>query len=227
MNLCKYFQTRALTRKEPYLSTFVPFLYSCLSMGRLRVKCHRHLPRKICLSCGKHYELRRGIAIHMAKNAICRTWFTRTIARAIAGGDDHPTGSDTDKQPSDDGQVPMDMDGGASIEGETYRASSPVDVDVGHETDQRPRVPLAGPQSDATTRRYPNAGADCGAGKSFFRVLEERDPPGYTQARDANPYWPFANKREWEIALWMIKSGLSNKQITEHLELSQVRRKCD
>lgn len=77
-------------------------------------------------------------------------------------------------------------------------------------------------QTSPEIENYPDAGADFGAGKSFFCSLEERQPEEWAAARDRNPYWPFRDLEEWELALWLAESDLPVERISSFLGLGYV-----
>ena len=45
----------------------------------------------------------------------------------------------------------------------------------------------------------------------------------YSSLRNANFYYPFASRQEWELALWLLRSGLSMNAIDRFLKLLMVR----
>lgn len=209
-------------------------------MGRSRGKHSNGLQRRRCLRCGKGYEARRGYAIHLAKMSHCRAWARGNIGRLstvdVVVKDVETIGSDSDH----DGHVdvanagidrmlvaeeeveiplPIDVDELSDAEDEMGCSSPTSDFS---RADLRPPVPPMCLPSRMVTKVYPNAGADFGIGKSFFEILEERDPPEWTRARGSNPYWPFDNEEEWELALWMVDVGLSHSDITSFLKLKYV-----
>lgn len=69
---------------------------------------------------------------------------------------------------------------------------------------------------------YPYTGVDLGPGGSFFCALEELSPDEWAVACENNPYWPFNNSEEWELALWMVDTSLSHEEITAFLKLQYV-----
>jgi hypothetical protein len=203
-------------------------------MGRSRPKHSRSGQLKVCLNCGKPFELKRGYAIHLAKAASCRSRVQETLSNPSTPhsiGQDNTESTDSESDSDDDwtdgDETGMDgiVDGeemGHPDVDEDMRHLSP-DIDSSDEADQRSHIPPVTQDSGVTRSVYPEAGADYGPGKHFFQVLEERDPPDHTANRDRNPYWPFANEKEMELATWMVKAGLSNSQITGLLNLAVVR----
>ncbi len=56
-------------------------------------------------------------------------------------------------------------------------------------------------------------------------VLEEiRKSDQFAEQRWGNIYYPFASKEDWEVAAWLIESGLSMGEIDKFLKLAFVSR---
>jgi hypothetical protein len=75
---------------------------------------------------------------------------------------------------------------------------------------------------DSTTQsveKFPGAGCTFGRGKSF---LEDFNSDPYAASRQMNLYYPFASKEEWELASFLLLSGLSMANITKFLSLKLV-----
>lgn len=61
--------------------------------------------------------------------------------------------------------------------------------------------------------------------KSFFagtNLLQKIDRDRLAPYRTNNIFYPFADREEWELVSWMIKSSLSNRQIDSFLHLRFV-----
>ena len=66
---------------------------------------------------------------------------------------------------------------------------------------------------------FPNAGKIYGQAKtSMDRFNEDR----YTPYRVQNPHYPFADKEEWEVASFLLRSGMSMQNMDEFLRLKLV-----
>ena len=75
------------------------------------------------------------------------------------------------------------------------------------------------PHTPPLSHYFPHAGHVFDSGPGFlgwFRSDED------AEARSINPYYPFASKGEWELAGFLLRSGLSMKLINEFLSLSLV-----
>jgi len=76
------------------------------------------------------------------------------------------------------------------------------------------------PASGAVVDEFQGAGWTFGKGKTF---LEEFNTDPHAAARGDNLYYPFASKEEWELASFLLLSGLSMASITKFLSLKLVR----
>lgn len=66
---------------------------------------------------------------------------------------------------------------------------------------------------------FPGAARTFGKGESF---LEDFNNDPYATERQANLYYPFSSKEEWELASFLLLSGLSMANITRFLSLRLV-----
>ncbi|KAJ7062668.1 hypothetical protein C8F01DRAFT_985774 [Mycena amicta] len=102
--------------------------------------------------------------------------------------------------------------------GEKHRASveevrdedDPEETPVGHEDD---------PFGEEFPERY-QAGVTHGSCKSKFKQLRDSQ-----RAKKLEPWNPFENLDEWELARWMMTAGLSQSKIDEFLKLKVIREK--
>ena len=74
-------------------------------------------------------------------------------------------------------------------------------------------------ESASSVENFPGAGCTFGRGKSF---LEDFNSDPYAALRQMNLYYPFASKEEWELASFLLLSGLSMANITRFLSLKLV-----
>lgn len=92
--------------------------------------------------------------------------------------------------------------------------------------DPLPATPNAPPDILSTSHNSPHSTAFPGAahvygqGDGYMGTFRNDTHAG---EREANPYYPFQSKGEWEIASFLSQSGLSMKHIDEFLSLSLVR----
>jgi len=78
------------------------------------------------------------------------------------------------------------------------------------------------PSVDSEHRElYPSAARVYGKGHTFMDVFDA-DP--HADKREENLYYPFASKQDWEMASWLLCSGLSMTAIDQFLRLQLVSR---
>ena len=80
------------------------------------------------------------------------------------------------------------------------------------------------PKQDATlppthTELFPGASDTFGQGQTYMDLFDEDDHAG---KREMNLYYPFASQPEWELASFLLKSGLSMVATDEFLKLQMV-----
>lgn len=68
---------------------------------------------------------------------------------------------------------------------------------------------------------HPVAADTYGTGKTVMEQIQHSDQ--YAKQRDRNIYHPFVSKEDWEMAAWLIESGLSMAEIDKFLHLTIVR----
>jgi hypothetical protein len=66
---------------------------------------------------------------------------------------------------------------------------------------------------------FPNAAHEWGAGETF---MEKFDSDDFADQRKKNLYYPFASKEDWEMAAFLLRSGMSMAQIDDFLNLQSV-----
>ena len=104
-----------------------------------------------------------------------------------------------------------------------------MDVDIGPpplaDSEQRlsvegvpPPHHKMGPQE--TYEHFPDAARIYSTGPTF---MDNFDADQYSSHRSANLYYPFNSRQEWELALWLLRSGLSMNAIDRFLKLPMVR----
>lgn len=71
-------------------------------------------------------------------------------------------------------------------------------------------------QDGQVTEMYEGAAQKYGPGRSF---LSEFDSDQHAQQQKSNMYYPFASKDDWQLASWLLRSGLSMNAIDEFLSL--------
>jgi hypothetical protein len=78
----------------------------------------------------------------------------------------------------------------------------------------------AGQQAE-TCELFPGAARVYYTGSTF---MDNFKADQFNEHRINNPYYPFASREEWGLALWLLRVGLSMKAIDDFLKLPMVRR---
>jgi hypothetical protein len=66
---------------------------------------------------------------------------------------------------------------------------------------------------------FPGASATFGQGDTFFNRFDQDQ---HASKRQENPYYPFASAAEWELAVFLHRSGLSTRDIDSFFSLQIV-----
>jgi hypothetical protein len=66
--------------------------------------------------------------------------------------------------------------------------------------------------------RFPRAGTGLRQSKTSFERIRARQ-----EKQERPPWYPFESKSEWELAKWLVESGVTGKKIDEFLKLEKVR----
>jgi hypothetical protein len=69
------------------------------------------------------------------------------------------------------------------------------------------------------TKFFPGSSESFGKGKTYMDLFDDDE---YAENRKTNLYYPFASQPEWELALYLLKSGLSMVAVDEFLKLQMV-----
>jgi len=69
------------------------------------------------------------------------------------------------------------------------------------------------------TELFPGASDIFGKGETFIDLFDGNE---YAESWKKNVYYPFASQPEWELALYLLKSGLSMAATDEFLNLQMV-----
>lgn len=67
---------------------------------------------------------------------------------------------------------------------------------------------------------HPTAADTYGRGKTILEEIHHSDQ--FAKQRNGNIYYPFVSKEDWEVAAWLIESGLSMAEIDKFLNLPFV-----
>ena len=97
--------------------------------------------------------------------------------------------------------------------------------DFGIEGESIGRVPLGGSQDegsearDEVTEYFPDPPLAFEGGYTFLNLFDSDENSIY---RKTNLYYPFSCRREWRVASWLLRSGLSMAKIDSFLSLEMV-----
>jgi hypothetical protein len=69
------------------------------------------------------------------------------------------------------------------------------------------------------TNYFPGAAKTFGIGYTFLSLFNTDENNVYCKT---NLYYPFSCKQDWEIVLWLLRSGLSIEKIDTFLSLEMV-----
>ena len=67
---------------------------------------------------------------------------------------------------------------------------------------------------------FPGASHTFGSGQTFIDIF---DNDKFSEQREQFPYYPFASKDEWELASFLLRSGLSMAAMDKFFKLGLVR----
>lgn len=165
------------------------------------------MPR--CPSCGRGgFKDPHAVAMHMSQpTSGCNTW-VNNLVHLQESLPTLPTNSADNVRPAataSDSSVQMDTS-----------EDHPIELDEYYEPSSQARgVHLGGFYSE----RFAGAGQTFGRGDTFMDRFDRDD---FSDARKSNLYYPFACRNEWELALWLLRSGLSMKAMDTFLSLQIV-----
>ncbi|KAG2125423.1 hypothetical protein DEU56DRAFT_892650 [Suillus clintonianus] len=160
-----------------------------------------------CPSCGKQFRDHTSVARHMSQpRSGCNNWLDDLIrlnsTLPLTGHDPmvvdnvsntHEQGEPEDESYYDFGSQGEDLDSGGGTRNEDSEAKV---------TDHFPEPPLAFDE-----------------GYTFLRLFDADENSIY---RKTNLYYPFSGRREWQLAAWILRSGLSMEKINSLLALEMI-----
>lgn len=152
-----------------------------------------------CPSCGKELKDHTSVARHMSQpRSGCNTWLEDLIRlNSILPPSNDAMVTDDSYETED---MAYDFNNGESFERESGSRTQDRDAEV---TDFFPEPPLAFEH-----------------GYTFLSLFESDENSVH---RKTNLYYPFSSRREWQVAAWLLRSGLSMGQIDSFLALEMVR----
>ena len=188
-----------------------------LESDRLIHESRLPMPSKIrCISCEKRFSSHQALEHHLNHpSTSCRPWMDDVVrVSELLGNADQ---SQIQRSPPlqdafmQDGEELPNFDWEPNDRGglnehdppsNCHHDVPPTDSDTGRHQD-----------------RYPFAARVYGKGHTFMDVFDA-DP--HADKRVENLYYPFASKQDWEMASWLLQSGLSMPAINQFLHLELV-----
>ncbi|KAK6971859.1 hypothetical protein R3P38DRAFT_3494732 [Favolaschia claudopus] len=202
-----------------------------------------------CQYCGKSCDTAQGLKGHYDLTKLCRERMYKAYEVDSGGeseSDDTVSGSGDSEVEIDDGGLGDDStapdieqsfdDAGNSSDDDELRADpprtntspsrspSPVDAHPsGPQKRPRPTVEEVEDEDDRYVQDFPanrRAGEPLGQCETVFEKLRAE------QKENGHPPWyPFESEEEWELARWLMTTGLSQKNRDDYLKLKTVREK--
>ncbi|KAG2368012.1 hypothetical protein BDR07DRAFT_1372496 [Suillus spraguei] len=166
-----------------------------------------------CPSCGKIFQDHTTLARHMSQPwSGCNTWLEDLINSTTLSNEDHP----------------MDSADGLDIEPFQGLSDDFYDFgDFGTEGEDVSRVHRGGSEhkrsSELTgevTDLFPNPPLAYQDGYTFLGLF---DSDKNSIHRKTNLYYPFSSRRDWQLAAWLLHSGLSMGKIDYFLSLEMIK----
>lgn len=193
-----------------------------------------------CIACYRHFAREGALNSHLTQSKKCNWVLDRRQATEAAPTQTYNYEDDLASDPpmSDDNRannpVPPDFDGAdyldfagldegmSNHDGQDDQLQMDAEnleqnVDKEPERDRRARVEDALDEEPVATKCFPGAG----------KILGHTSIPQNAYAADPNPYHPFANKTDWEIAWWAKKRGPGQTAFNDLLEVEGVSRLPD
>ncbi|KAI0694820.1 hypothetical protein C8Q76DRAFT_634235 [Earliella scabrosa] len=186
-----------------------------------------------CEFCNQYIETEQGVRSHVKQKEPCRLAYERSIsaaaeqhvAQSIPPHVDHSSftsGIDRAWTPpplaaQDDSQAgiprsPRSLDGDNSGRAEKRRRVTVEEV---------PDIEQGGLPSRPWVEDFPReAGTPLRDGQTHFEEIRARKA-----SQSESPWAPFESEEEWELAEWLMKSGISQKALDKYLKLPITQRR--
>lgn len=100
-----------------------------------------------------------------------------------------------------------------------------MDVDNYHSNDLCPDHRGGGADPSQAGRQAETSELFPGAARVYYNgstFMDNFNADQFSERRVSNPYYPFASREEWGLALWLLRAGLSMKAIDDFLKLPMV-----
>ena len=171
-----------------------------------------------CHRCGKKFQDTARVLNHMNQPiSSCRTYYEELLQIA------ETTGSPEGVQlpgifPEDQPHEMDEMDqsaGGSSPIFDKSRPPTPM------ATDEDPMINTASSPSNSAffTEFFPGASKTFGSGPTF---MDNFDNDQFSKERQVHSHYPFASKDEWQMASFLLRSGLSMAALDQFFKLEMV-----
>ncbi|KAG1867088.1 hypothetical protein C8R48DRAFT_599969, partial [Suillus tomentosus] len=161
-----------------------------------------------CPSCGKKFKDHSSVAHHMSQPLSgCNTWLEDLIQLRQSS-----------RSPPED--HPMEVD---DIEPHISKSYEPVGLmDSGDEGESTERAPHDKTQDESNdvTDHFPNLPLTFKEGYTFLSLFDSDENSIYCKT---NLYYLFSCRKEWQVSLWLLRSGLSMGHIDSFLALEMIK----
>lgn len=160
-----------------------------------------------CPNCGKHYNNASSVTRHLSQP---RTSCLNTIHDLIQ----ITTPSDLE---------PMDPDelSGYGSDSNTYPEPFGDSMDVySSHSENLDENSQRSARSEEVADEYIGAAVGYGEGMTFMNLFDSDE---FAKERESNLFYPFAGKEDWQLAHYLLASGLSMVAIDRFLSLDWVR----
>ena len=94
-----------------------------------------------------------------------------------------------------------------------------MEMEMDNRDDELPKQLKAAATSPLYTEFFPGASEVFGQGETFMDLFDKDE---HAEQRTVNLYYPFASQPEWELASFLLKSGLSMAATDQFLKLQLV-----
>ncbi|KAG0694251.1 hypothetical protein DFH29DRAFT_1006510 [Suillus ampliporus] len=163
------------------------------------------MPATRCPSCGKEFKDHTSVARHMSQpRSGCNTWLEDLIRL------------DLTLPPSEDD--PMAANDLRELHASSYETGEDANIyDFGNEGETLERGFGQDEDRDAeVTDYFPEPPVAFEHGYTFLSLFDSDENSIYCKT---NLYYPFSSRREWQVAAWLLHSGLSMGKIDSFLAL--------
>lgn len=167
-----------------------------------------------CQRCGKKFHDTARVLNHMNQPiSSCRTYYEELLQIAETAGS--PKGVESGLFPEDQ---PHEMDRSAGGSSPISRSPTPMVLD---------EDPTQAGMFDSDTSLshpfftefYPGASKIFGSGPTF---MDNFDNDRFSKERQVHSHYPFASKDEWQMASFLLRSGLSMAAMDQFFKLELV-----